>query len=77
MIVCFAFCIYLPLTQFVEMSLRAVFLQDRTHHPGLEEGGPLVHQAALPSNVILQPAVEKNNKKKTRQLQKKPKTVKS
>lgn len=50
---------YLPLTQFVEVSLGAVLLQDRTHHPGLEEGGPLVHQAALPSDVILQPAVEK------------------
>lgn len=51
--------VYLPLTQFVEVSLGAVLLQDRTHHPGLEEGGPLVHQAALPSDVTLQPAVEK------------------
>lgn len=53
---------YLPLTQFVEVSLGAVLLQDRTHHPGLEEGGPLVHQAALPSDVILKPAVEKKIK---------------
>lgn len=41
------------LTQLVEVSLRAVSLQDRAHHPGLQEGGPLVHQAALPPDVAL------------------------
>lgn len=43
-----------PLTQLVKVRLRAVFLQNGTHHPGLEEGGPLVHQAALPADVVLQ-----------------------
>lgn len=41
-------------TQFIKVRFGAVVLQNRTHHPGFQEGGPLVDEAALPSGVILQ-----------------------
>lgn len=44
---------YFLLTQLIKVSFGAVLFQNRAHHPGLEEGGPFVHQAALPSDVIL------------------------
>lgn len=44
---------YFLLTQLIKVSFGAILFQNGAHHPGLEEGGPFVHQAALPSDVIL------------------------
>lgn len=41
------------LTQLVKVRLGAVLLQDGAHQPGLQEGGPLVDQAALSPDVVL------------------------
>lgn len=56
-------CLLFWLTQFIKVRFGAVFLQNWTHHPGFEEGGPLVHQTPLSSNVTLQTKVAHRNSK--------------
>lgn len=51
----------MTLTQLVKVGFSAVFLQNRAHHSGLEEGGPFVHQAPLPSDVVLQARAAQSN----------------
>lgn len=40
-------------TELVELGVDSGRAGDRTHQPGLQEGGPAVDQAPLPPDVIL------------------------
>lgn len=40
-------------TELVELGVDSGGAGDRTHQPGLQEGGPAVDQAPLPADVVL------------------------